>query len=262
MFDIKDNPLLDYHQYQYSDPKEYRNKQINHVTEEHRGEVNILLIGCTGAGKSTLGNFLSGKTKFPISYSMERGNSTTESVEFFVQKKKPIFRIFDAPGLCDVEDLPHIMGMWRVIRHKRINLVILCLPWGVKSNNTDTIHMLQYYRSLLRPVVDAGNLIVVLTQVRIGIYRQLEMYDPRRNMTGLKAMESDVKAFVGEHLGTVKVVEMMDIKRSMSDGEKGNILGNYSKTIRNYTKNCNKNQILARNGWKNISARWNLKNNS
>lgn len=102
----------------------------NHKFEGDREEYNILLIGGTGAGKSTLGNFLIGSYKFDISDEKESKTKGIDQFRFTVDSK--VFNIIDSEGILDstgkptIETIKTIIGDLHSKGIKEIDHVFIC----------------------------------------------------------------------------------------------------------------------------------------
>ena len=131
----------------------------------------ILLIGSTGSGKSSLGNFLidptgqkkpfvTAKSRLPETQRLQIGQSRINLPGRGAGDFK--FTIIDTPGLDEKHsDLGHMIDTIETLR--KINIIQACiLVIKCDSNNTQYISTLRYYSKLL-PSLFEKNVIIVMT---------------------------------------------------------------------------------------------------
>lgn len=104
------------------------NPIIKNEVENKFISTKLIVMGETGNGKSSLGNFILGKQAFPVS-----DKSTTETKitkgHHGINKNKDIF-VIDTPGLCDTrnEDREHLIQMVDYIKkHHSLQAIIITL---------------------------------------------------------------------------------------------------------------------------------------
>lgn len=103
------------------------------VREKLKGvsEVNIVVVGCYGVGKSTLINSLFFETGHKYTEKAMKGHAITEAKDPYVLEINGVkYNIYDSPGLQDgIEDeLDHLQ--WISQQHDKIHLVIYCTRMG------------------------------------------------------------------------------------------------------------------------------------
>ncbi|CAF4461653.1 unnamed protein product [Rotaria socialis] len=160
-------------------------------------EKRVVLIGCTGHGKGTLGNYLynlghpgsdglspifdeSAKldphTQDPYCHLLEIKNSPNASDA----RKRMSCNILDAPGLNDFgreKDLNHMIHVLEMISKQFHSIHALVLVYRFNTRIDATIEpALRYYRDLFAPLFRAHNVILVLTQVPSNDY-ELQMHN-------------------------------------------------------------------------------------
>ena len=157
-------------------------------------EMALLLIGSTGNGKSTLGNFLlmdpsDSHTKKP-KFRMARANKPeTQEVTYeeFQHTDDRTYRVIDTPGLNEspVKDMIHMCSLVKALNDPNLQGVtacLLCVKFNSKidAQYKDTVG---YYSRLLPSLFD-GNVLVIMTEY---------LTDPRSEKLR-KAQEIDVKS--------------------------------------------------------------------
>jgi GTP-binding protein EngB required for normal cell division len=89
--------------------------------------LNIVLIGKTGAGKSSVGNMLSGPNKFAASNDLSSVTNEVQYVDFEYKGRK--FRLIDTPGFFDTkmspEEIQHALNQFSDIARDGIAAVVV-----------------------------------------------------------------------------------------------------------------------------------------
>ena len=134
----------------------------------------LLLIGSTGNGKSTLGNFLvdpneshmfAEKTKFQ----MARSNRPETQDVFYedFRRKDRTFRIIDTPGLNEspAKDLFHMTSLIMALNDPDLQGVSACLLCVKFNSKIDAQYQatVKYYSRLL-PSLFEGNVLIIMTE--------------------------------------------------------------------------------------------------
>ena len=136
--------------------------------------LSILLIGSTGNGKSSLGNFLlnpSNKHILSRSPTFRTGRSNkpeTQRVQYnqcvYDQDMSLSLQVIDTPGLneSDAKDLSHMIDIVETLKDlKSITACLFCIKFDTKID-AQYKYTAAYYRRLL-PSLFEGNVIIVLT---------------------------------------------------------------------------------------------------
>ncbi|KAK0061442.1 GTPase IMAP family member 7 [Biomphalaria pfeifferi] len=114
-------------------------------------ELDLLLIGRTGTGKSSTGNSILNRNMFKTSDSM---NSTTEYVEVQFSKYKGfIIKVVDAPGIFDtnlsvqdsIKEMHEAMGTAIAASAQGYHAFLVVIKFGEKftQENNDTIKVMK-----------------------------------------------------------------------------------------------------------------------
>ena len=134
----------------------------------------LLLIGSTGNGKSTLGNFLldpseshmfGDKTKFQMALS---NKPETRDVSYgdFLHKDRT-FKVIDTPGLNEspAEDLFHMTSLIMALNDPNLKGVSACLLCIKFNSKIDAQYQatVKYYSRLL-PSLFEGNVLIIMTE--------------------------------------------------------------------------------------------------
>lgn len=134
----------------------------------------LLLIGSTGNGKSTLGNFLvdpneshmfAEKTKFQ----MARSNRPETQDVFYedFRRKDRTFRVIDTPGLNEspAKDLFHMTSLIMALNDPNLQGVSACLLCVKFNSKIDAQYQatVKYYSRLL-PSLFEGNVLIIMTE--------------------------------------------------------------------------------------------------
>ena len=170
-----------------SRPKFTSTDTVTVKAEDRAAATTLLLIGSTGNGKSTLGNFLLDPRNSHIfgkeqTFRTARDNKPeTQSVSTQVtreQSGKRAVRIIDTPGLNEsaTQDLSHMIDIVKALNSvESISACILCMKFESKIDSQYKATV-AYYRKLL-PSLFEGNVVIVLTQFQTDPYseRQREL---------------------------------------------------------------------------------------
>lgn len=132
----------------------------------------VLLIGSTGNGKSTLGNFLVDPSEdsifekqcFKTAQTNMPQTQNVSQVSFQTKRSGTTITVIDTPGLNenDVRDLKHMIQI--VENLKRVKNILACILVVKFSSKIDAQYKatVQYYRKLL-PSLFERNVIIVMT---------------------------------------------------------------------------------------------------
>ena len=198
----------------------------------------LLLIGSTGNGKSTLGNFLLDPRDRHIfkeqTFRTARDNKPeTQSVSTRVtpdQLGKRAVQIIDTPGLNEsaTQDLSHMIDMVRTLNKvESIASCILCVKFESKIDSQYKATV-AYYRKML-PSLFEGNVIIVLTQYqtdpRSEKQRELQGIDVDAIVTNAqKAVRKVADLCYDPQVFKMDSMPMMEEERSQSEGTRKAIL--------------------------------------
>lgn len=141
------------------------NKSTSHQ-QQNSSPLSILMIGSTGNGKSTLGNYLIDPRDESQAFRTARTNKPeTQTVQCAVDRKEnPSLRIVDTPGLNEneVKDLSHMIDIVSKLKAlQSITACILCVKFESKID-AQYKATVAYYRKLL-PSLFEGNVVIVMT---------------------------------------------------------------------------------------------------
>jgi predicted GTPase len=129
--------------------------------------VHVVLLGSSGEGKSTFGNFLfnNGIEEEPIFPRGEENEPCTDHVETRSLKiinpttgTQLTLNIMDTPGLNESaeKDLHHMKEILEKVKSLHyISCVVLCLQFGFRTG-TQFLSTLSYYKQLFHPLFAKG----------------------------------------------------------------------------------------------------------
>ena len=209
--------------------------------------MTVLLIGSTGSGKSTLGNFLLDPRDRHIfgkeqTFRTARDNKPeTQGVSTRVtreQSGKRAVRIIDTPGLNEsaTQDLLHMIDIVKTLNSvESISACILCMKFESKidSQYKDTV---TYYRKLL-PSLFEGNVVIVLTQYqtdpRSEKQRQLQEVDIDAVVTNAqKEVRDAADLCYYPRVFMIDSMPVMEDEREQSEGTRHAILDFIQATMK------------------------------
>lgn len=136
-------------------------------------DCNVLLIGSTGMGKSTFGNYLNGMDRKPVFPMAKDNRPTTQAVNLFetkataqIKSKSTNFKltIIDTPGLNEsaAQDFDHMTKLVQALQKiEHIHACVLVVKFNAKIDAQYKATM-QYYCKLL-PDLFEKNVIIVMT---------------------------------------------------------------------------------------------------
>jgi GTPase Era involved in 16S rRNA processing len=133
---------------------------------------NVILLGSTGDGKSTLGNYLNNCRRCDQPFIFEESTNpqphTQEVIVKTITEFNTTINLYDTPGLNEHDaekDFLNMLDILNYVRHmQHITCLLLVIRWDFKTDN-QTVLSLKYIKKLFRPVFDAGNVIFVFTKV-------------------------------------------------------------------------------------------------
>lgn len=173
---------------------------------------NIVLIGSTGAGKSSFANFLLSEygsdheAKFCVGNS---GQPCTQDVQVEQREihnvrnpsSRVLLNIVDTPGLNEPDprtDLKHIADIASCIKERlnHVHCVVVVIPLDFRKDS-QTVATFAYYRQLLKPVFDARSVILVFTGADrlFGALQERKQWDrvkEERRLVMCKLLECEV----------------------------------------------------------------------
>ena len=151
--------------------------------------LTILMIGSTGNGKSTLGNFLLDPRDEHISgnnqiFRTARTNMPETTIVHCAseKKKRPSLQVIDTPGLNEnaFKDLSHMIHIVRKLKEvQSVSACILCVKFDSKID-AQYKATVAYYRKLLPSLFERNVVIVMtsfLTDSRSDLMRQKQGVD-------------------------------------------------------------------------------------
>ena len=161
-------------------------------SQKTASSVSILMIGSTGNGKSTLGNFLIDPSDDHIwgqkqVFRTARTNMPETTIVKFATDRQNSIKIIDTPGLNESaeKDLSHMIHIVRKLKDlESITACILCVKFDSKID-AQYKATIAYYRKLL-PSLFEGNVLIVMTNFQTD----------KRTMAMRKRQGVDVDAIV------------------------------------------------------------------
>jgi GTP-binding protein EngB required for normal cell division len=154
----------------------------SNVSSDQKSGGRIVLVGSTGVGKSSLGNFLltsdTNKKIFPVGHSGE--SCTTQIAEVSLEYKGKKFTIMDAPGLNasqgSAEDLKNMMNLMDPISDKNkdpIIAVLFLVRYGKFDKQTQ--ETMDYYSKLFSWCLNANAAVVLTHTPKPRMLREMKM---------------------------------------------------------------------------------------
>jgi len=112
-------------------------------------------------------------------------------------------RVIDTPGLGDRMDYVNMKKWWNEVKEFKINCALLCIDYNTRQNDSQMIEMIMFYRLLLEPLAEEGNIIVVVTRTP-GI-------DYRESYSEIKRVYLDMcSKLLGRNVTRVEIVDTKD----------------------------------------------------
>lgn len=130
---------------------------------EAANDVNILVVGNAGVGKSTLINLLMDEDLAPIGVDT---TGTTDVNVYKITKYGNRFHFYDTPGLNDLEnaaDIPHLVAK----KVKSMNLIVFCLDLSAPRLYATDMSMITEYRDRFGCGI-MDNAMVVFTKANLA----------------------------------------------------------------------------------------------
>ncbi len=147
---------------------------------------NCVLLGETGSGKSSFGNYVAGEDAFEVS---EDSNSCTKDTKSTISKLDPKIGIVDTPGLLDSSgsDKVHYEKMLKVIKEMEyIHFILIILNFTSPRFSSSLQHMIKFLCNVF-PKNFAHHVGIVFThydhdyQVKIN-KSKIDPRDKRKNL--------------------------------------------------------------------------------
>ena len=192
------------------------NQEVIHAIYRSTGsDLNILVAGVTGSGKSSLANAIVGSDVFSEGGDL---NACTEHVTHQKTEKLEVLRIWDSPGLLDGKncDATYLKEIGCILnKFKPGDLILFCIRAQVRfrgdRSNEDILGMLKLKKAFGDTFVK--NLVIVLTYAdaipgRAGRMDKKEYYKDRILEFKVKirqALESQLKLKTAENIQIIPV---------------------------------------------------------
>jgi len=130
-------------------------------------KITLLLVGTTGVGKSTLGNFLLNNENAFVVSKRKRGTTQPEHESIYLKELGRVLHVIDTPGLDDPKDIENMKKLWGHLNDQEIHCVILCLDFSFRENNVHTLNTIRYYKEFLNPFYER-KIFTVITKTTKG----------------------------------------------------------------------------------------------
>ena len=152
-----------------SEHEKTRSYILSHIRRSRTAPMNVLLIGSTGSGKSTLGNFLLDPSNEHIfdNPTFQPASTNMPETKEVISLSKGNITVVDTPGLNedDSKDLEHMIAIVKQLNElKSISACVLCTQYEAKID-AQYKATVAYYKKLL-PRLFHNNVLIVFTNYR------------------------------------------------------------------------------------------------
>lgn len=164
----------------------------------------VLFVGATGAGKSTICNYLYdlGETQMFIEAATGNHYSTTQSTSLVEIEIKNslyhngnIFTFMDTPGLNEniMKDIAHVHELYKIIQQVvEISVIVLVIPYNFKFDIA-WIQTMSFFRDAFKPLFEKGRSCIALTHMSSEDFKKLEEGDGFKMITKTILQECNAK---------------------------------------------------------------------